>query len=201
MVILFSLNCPTELDLDEGDCSLLRVVRIFKFLKVPLRVFCNQNILDGLPLPLGGTIFILKGTKNPKIILENNDYQINRKMYDRTLWRCSNYFRTKCKATLITKDIIHIINGRKNPQIILKDNLYIINRRIHDRTMWRCASYYRTRCKARAITFGKIMKITSDHNHVPMRPNYDNAVPQKVCILWEVKKFEDKKMFDDFQPE
>lgn len=63
----------------------------------------NTNILSQLiSYFILGTIFIHKGTKNPKIVLDGHDYQINTKKKDRTLWRCSHYFKTKCKATLIT---------------------------------------------------------------------------------------------------
>ncbi|KAF7282368.1 hypothetical protein GWI33_002746 [Rhynchophorus ferrugineus] len=49
-----------------------------------------------------GYIFIGAGTKNPKIIMDNNDFTINTKQGTRTRWRCTQYFKTKCKATLVT---------------------------------------------------------------------------------------------------
>ncbi|KAL3277334.1 hypothetical protein HHI36_012685 [Cryptolaemus montrouzieri] len=51
-----------------------------------------------------GTVRIVKGPNHTKLILEENVFLVNRKFPDRTLWRCSYYFKTKCKATLITKD-------------------------------------------------------------------------------------------------
>ncbi|XP_044756268.1 modifier of mdg4-like isoform X32 [Coccinella septempunctata] len=50
----------------------------------------------------GTIIFIHKGNKNPKIVLDGHDFQINTRKETRTLWRCSHYFRTKCRATLVT---------------------------------------------------------------------------------------------------
>ncbi|KAL3277330.1 hypothetical protein HHI36_012681 [Cryptolaemus montrouzieri] len=47
-------------------------------------------------------IYIERGTKNPKIILDRSSFIINRKKTDRTLWICSKYRRTNCKARLVT---------------------------------------------------------------------------------------------------
>lgn len=47
-------------------------------------------------------IWIRAGIKNPKILLVQNEFTINTKLGSRTRWRCNQYFKTKCKATLIT---------------------------------------------------------------------------------------------------
>nr|CAH7732205.1 unnamed protein product [Callosobruchus chinensis] len=49
-----------------------------------------------------GFIWIGAGTKNPKIILDRNEFTINTKQGNRTRWRCTHYFKSKCKATLVT---------------------------------------------------------------------------------------------------
>ncbi|XP_023014980.1 uncharacterized protein isoform X37 [Leptinotarsa decemlineata] len=47
-------------------------------------------------------IFVIPGKKNPKLIVHNDDYVINRKMEKRTIWRCSQYQRVHCKSRIIT---------------------------------------------------------------------------------------------------
>ncbi|XP_056644004.1 modifier of mdg4-like isoform X33 [Diorhabda carinulata] len=49
-----------------------------------------------------GTIYIGAGTKNPKIILDENEFTINTKQGARTRWRCTQYFKSKCRASLVS---------------------------------------------------------------------------------------------------
>ncbi|KAK9884689.1 hypothetical protein WA026_007534 [Henosepilachna vigintioctopunctata] len=44
----------------------------------------------------------MPGTKHPKIVLDNFLFTINQKKKDRTMWICSKYPRTNCKARLVT---------------------------------------------------------------------------------------------------
>lgn len=48
------------------------------------------------------TIHIVAGKKNPKIIFENDEYLINRKLQGKTMWRCAQYNKTKCRSRIIT---------------------------------------------------------------------------------------------------
>lgn len=51
------------------------------------------------------TIYFDVATKNPKIVLDGNNYLIYRKESIKTVWKCSHYFRSKenrCKSTLVT---------------------------------------------------------------------------------------------------
>lgn len=50
-------------------------------------------------------IYFDVATKNPKIVLDNNNYLIYRKDQGKTVWKCCHYFRSKinrCKSTLVT---------------------------------------------------------------------------------------------------
>ncbi|XP_072393825.1 uncharacterized protein [Diabrotica undecimpunctata] len=52
-----------------------------------------------------GVIFFDVATKNPKIVLDDNNYLIYRKDTNKTVWKCCRYFRCKenrCKSTLVT---------------------------------------------------------------------------------------------------
>lgn len=48
-------------------------------------------------------IFIVRGTKNPKIIVDQNEYTINRKSKEKTSWRCTMYEKKGCKSRVITQ--------------------------------------------------------------------------------------------------
>ncbi|XP_076252138.1 uncharacterized protein LOC143191191 isoform X12 [Rhynchophorus ferrugineus] len=48
------------------------------------------------------TIYVVAGKKNPKIIVDDNEYTINRKLKERTMWICSQYQRVKCKSRIIS---------------------------------------------------------------------------------------------------
>lgn len=50
-------------------------------------------------------IYFDVATKNPKIVLDDNNYLIYRKEHGKTVWKCCHYFRSKinrCKSTLVT---------------------------------------------------------------------------------------------------
>ncbi|XP_076252167.1 uncharacterized protein LOC143191191 isoform X41 [Rhynchophorus ferrugineus] len=49
-----------------------------------------------------GTIYVVPGKKNPKIIIENNDFVLNKKFEMKTLWRCRCYSKLGCKSWLVT---------------------------------------------------------------------------------------------------
>ena len=65
------------------------------------------------------------GSKNPKIILDNQDFLLTKKMPDKTIWRCSQYYYAKeirCKTNLITSGRIVTMNGQHNHEINLKNH-------------------------------------------------------------------------------
>nr|CAI5867288.1 unnamed protein product [Callosobruchus analis] len=59
-------------------------------------------------------VYITPGTKNPKLIVECNDYSVYLKQNDKTRWRCNAYFKTKCKATLLTYGKVVRMNHQHN---------------------------------------------------------------------------------------
>jgi len=62
-------------------------------------VICRQfklNVCDVL-----GLIYVVAGNKNPKIILDNYEFVINRKCENRTMWKCCQYAKTSCRSRLV----------------------------------------------------------------------------------------------------
>lgn len=47
-------------------------------------------------------IYFDVGTKNPKIIVHNYDFNLARKTQKKTIWVCSFYYKTKCRCRLQT---------------------------------------------------------------------------------------------------
>lgn len=62
--------------------------------------------------------------KNPKIILDGYDYLMYRRMPNKTVWMCSQYYTTfkenKCKTKITTVGREAVVEGRHNhpPKII-----------------------------------------------------------------------------------
>lgn len=54
------------------------------------------------------------GTKNPKIIIDEHDFNIARKGPTKTIWACGSYFLTKCKCRVATTGSIVKVNGSHN---------------------------------------------------------------------------------------
>ncbi|XP_063907082.1 modifier of mdg4-like isoform X21 [Zophobas morio] len=48
------------------------------------------------------TIYLVPGVRNPQLLLEKNIFTCNRKRNNKTWWRCSHYYKSKCRAMLIT---------------------------------------------------------------------------------------------------
>ncbi|XP_072393829.1 uncharacterized protein [Diabrotica undecimpunctata] len=61
-----------------------------------------------------GIIHIGTGRKYPKIIIEQNRFTINSMNNSRTNWRCSQYPKSKCKASLVTYGKIVKVNHSHN---------------------------------------------------------------------------------------
>lgn len=56
-------------------------------------------------------------TKNPKIILDNHDYIVLRKEFNKTIWMCGRYFTSKtsrCKSKLVTSGKEVRVSGDHN---------------------------------------------------------------------------------------
>ncbi|CAG9832636.1 unnamed protein product [Diabrotica balteata] len=64
--------------------------------------------------PFADIIHIETGRKYPKIIIEQNRFTINSMNNSRTNWRCSQYPKSKCKASLVTYGKIVKVNHSHN---------------------------------------------------------------------------------------
>ncbi|XP_072393827.1 uncharacterized protein [Diabrotica undecimpunctata] len=65
-----------------------------------------------------GLIYFDMGIKNPKIMLDDYDYRLYRKLEKRTVWLCSQYYsndkETRCKNRIETTGRIAYVSGRHN---------------------------------------------------------------------------------------
>nr|CAH7732203.1 unnamed protein product [Callosobruchus chinensis] len=117
----------------------------------------------------GGIVYITPGTKNPKLIVECNDYSVYLKQNDKTRWRCNAYFKTKCKATLLTYGKVVRMNHQHNHYPMLAtggfDRSY--PQREEKRTRWRCTNVNKTKCNAVCYTYGNTVILRRRHNHPP----------------------------------
>lgn len=68
-----------------------------------------------------GYIVVLRGTKYPKLVVDDNDFTVNRKSEGRTMWICSQYKKTGCKARLTTFGKIVKISGVHNHPKVYPD--------------------------------------------------------------------------------
>ncbi|KAG5874949.1 hypothetical protein JTB14_018864 [Gonioctena quinquepunctata] len=66
---------------------------------------------DVMPCIYRGIIYFDAGNKYPKIIFDGCDYSIHKKSKNHTSWRCSSYYRYKCRAKLITSGRSLTIDG------------------------------------------------------------------------------------------
>nr|CAH7732213.1 unnamed protein product [Callosobruchus chinensis] len=69
-----------------------------------------------------GLVYFDKALKNPKIVLDNHDYRIYRKEFNKTIWKCYQYFGSKkdrCRSTLVTTGaVIHVSKDPHNHPVI-----------------------------------------------------------------------------------
>lgn len=53
-----------------------------------------------------GIIYFEMGTKNPKIVLDEFDYRLYRRLEGKTVWRCSQYYtldkNLRCQNKIVT---------------------------------------------------------------------------------------------------
>ncbi|XP_072393851.1 uncharacterized protein [Diabrotica undecimpunctata] len=50
----------------------------------------------------GQAIYVIPGTRHPKLIVYDDAYVLNKKLSDRTFWRCSQYNKLMCSSRVIT---------------------------------------------------------------------------------------------------
>ncbi|XP_023014971.1 uncharacterized protein isoform X28 [Leptinotarsa decemlineata] len=61
-----------------------------------------------------GIIYFRNAQKHPKIIYDGADYSMHIKYQNRTTWRCTHYYRTKCPVKLATKGRVVEMSGDHN---------------------------------------------------------------------------------------
>ncbi|KAK9884696.1 hypothetical protein WA026_007542 [Henosepilachna vigintioctopunctata] len=59
-------------------------------------------------------IYFDVGTKNPKIIVHAFDFNLAKKTPNKTIWVCSNYYKTKCKCRVTTSGKMVFIRAEHN---------------------------------------------------------------------------------------
>lgn len=67
------------------------------------------------------TIYIRKGYKYPKIIIDGYEYKIQYRNNDKTRWTCSNYKLSKCNSIIHScKNLVSVKNHHNHPSKITK---------------------------------------------------------------------------------
>lgn len=61
-----------------------------------------------------GVLYFDVGTKRPKIILNYNDYTMAKQLASKTYWLCTQYYKTRCKSRIITKDRMALVSNDHN---------------------------------------------------------------------------------------
>ncbi|XP_044262644.1 protein tramtrack, beta isoform-like isoform X12 [Tribolium madens] len=69
-------------------------------------------------------IYVAPGKKNPKLIVDSNVFTVCTKTTESTRWRCTSYFKCKCRATLSTCGNVVKINREHNHSPVLKNDSF-----------------------------------------------------------------------------
>jgi hypothetical protein len=80
----------------------------------------NDPILTRLHF--SDVIYVAPGTKNPKLIVDKNIFTVNTKSIETTRWRCTSYFKSKCRVTLLTCGNVVKINRQHNHPPVLTNS-------------------------------------------------------------------------------
>lgn len=60
-------------------------------------------------------IYVAAGRTNPKLVLDGTDFRLQEKHDNSTIWRCSYYYRTKCKCRLRTAgNVVQVTNNHNH---------------------------------------------------------------------------------------
>lgn len=64
-----------------------------------------------------------KGIKNPKLILNNNEFFFHKLLKNKSRWRCTGYYKTKCKAALFTYGkVVQLFKEHNHPDGLATTN-------------------------------------------------------------------------------
>ncbi|XP_044262663.1 protein tramtrack, beta isoform-like isoform X29 [Tribolium madens] len=61
-----------------------------------------------------GAVYFISGSKYPKLVLDKFDYSFQHQNKNKTRWRCTWYFRNRCKAALFTYGKVVEIHNEHN---------------------------------------------------------------------------------------
>lgn len=77
---------------------------------------CMNELNDDLLLIelISGLIYFDVGTKRPKIVLNHNDFTMVNHHLNKTYWRCTSYYKTKCKSNITTTGRMAIVGSPHN---------------------------------------------------------------------------------------
>ncbi|XP_076252170.1 uncharacterized protein LOC143191191 isoform X44 [Rhynchophorus ferrugineus] len=79
---------------------------------------------------------------------------------------------------------IYVVPGTRNPILILDYNEYTIYSKENNKTRWRCSFYFKTKCKSKLVTFGKMVQVVNQHNHIlTTTRDLSNCLTQQVHIM------------------
>jgi hypothetical protein len=94
---------------------------VVKFISARLVTSCTDWLFLGV-------IHVVRGHKNPKLLLDKNEFVINHKFRDKTRWRCTSYYKTKCRCVLVTHgkvvNVVHDHNHSPSIEVCNYDNLF-----------------------------------------------------------------------------
>lgn len=81
-------------------------------------IFCNTNFI------FSDTIYIGKGYKYPKIVVDGYEYNIQLRNKERTRWTCANYKFSRCKSIIYTYGKMVVVkNSHNHPSMLKKIDL------------------------------------------------------------------------------
>ncbi|KAH1028207.1 hypothetical protein HUJ05_001582 [Dendroctonus ponderosae] len=96
----------------DAPLRVFRAVKIKLFEKLFLHpIHCRSCTYMDIIRWFPDTIYFDVGTKLPKIVVDNHDFNFVRKSDTKTTWLCSSYFKTKCKTRATTNGRMVQITG------------------------------------------------------------------------------------------
>ncbi|CAG9764330.1 unnamed protein product [Ceutorhynchus assimilis] len=102
--------------------------KLSEMIHISMRDTVNiKNDTDGLS-SVYRIIYVVAGVKNPKLIVDDYEYLINRKDHAsrKTMWLCSQYHKIKCKSRIITYGKTVKINSSHNHPPKVPDKTHAI---------------------------------------------------------------------------
>nr|CAH7732201.1 unnamed protein product [Callosobruchus chinensis] len=114
------------INLTEFHAIILQwILRNLKKAQIPIRKCRKKSIAGGIRtcyLQIG-IIYICKGRKYPRLILDSYEYNCHIKEANRTRWRCKDQNKTKCSASLYTSgNEVRVKNHHNHKPHVIKSD-------------------------------------------------------------------------------